>query len=121
MLPLFGGAGTEDVRTAEAHNVLFRLQSELASAEYVLRDRVLELLHGLEVNQAQEVAAAVQEEYRGHYQDHSRALYELDLGDAQAKAAAAMLGSTRVRFQRALLWAELDGLLGRPLVLIQER
>ena len=109
----------------EAHNVLFRLQSELASAEYVFRDRVLELLHGLEVNQAQEVAAAVQEEYRGYYQDHSRALYELDLrsdlGDAQAKAAAAMLDSTRVRFQRALLWAELDGLLGRPLVLIQER
>ena len=125
VLPLFGGAGTEDVRVAEAHNVLFRLQSELASAEYVLRDRVLELLHGLEVNQAQEVAAAVQEEYRGYYQDHSRALYELDLrsdlGDAQAKAAAAMLDSTRVRFQRALLWAELDGLLGRPLVLIQER
>ena len=44
-----------------------------------------------------------------------------DLGDAQAKAAAAMLESTRVRFQRALLWAELDGLLGRPLALIEEK
>ena len=125
VLPLFGSTGTKDVRLAEAHNVLFRLQSELTSAEYVLRDRVLELLHGLEVNQAQEVAAAAHEEYRGYYQDHSRALYELelrsDLGNAQAKAAAAMLESTRVRFQRALLWTELDGLLGRPLVLIQEK
>ena len=125
VLPLFGSTGTKDVRLAEAHNVLFRLQSELTSAEYVLRDRVLELLHGLEVNRAQEVAAAAHEEYRGYYQDHSRALYELelrsDLGDAQAKAAAAMLESTRVRFQRALLWTELDGLLGRPLVLIQEK
>ena len=125
VLPLFGSTGTKDVRLAEAHNVLFRLQSELTSAEYVLRDRVLELLHGLEVNRAQEVAAAAHEEYRGYYQDHSRALYELelrsDLGNAQAKAAAAMLESTRVRFQRALLWTELDGLLGRPLVLIQEK
>ena len=125
VLPLFGNTGTKDVRLAEAHNVLFRLQSELTSAEYVLRDRVLELLHGLEVNRAQEVAAAAHEEYRGYYQDHSRALYELelrsDLGNAQAKAAAAMLESTRVRFQRALLWTELDGLLGRPLVLIQEK
>ena len=125
VLPLFGSTGTKDVRLAEAHNVLFRLQSELTSAEYVLRDRVLELLHGLEVNRAQEVAAATHEEYRGYYQDHSRALYELelrsDLGNAQAKAAAAMLESTRVRFQRALLWTELDGLLGRPSVLIQEK
>jgi len=125
VLPLFGSTGTKDVRLAEAHNVLFRLQSELTSAEYVLRDRVLELLHGLEVNRAQEVAAAAHEEYRGYYQDHSRALYELelrsDLGNAQAKAAAAMLESTRVRFQRALLWTELDGLLGRPSVLIQEK
>ena len=113
------------MRLAEAHNVLFRLQSELTSAEYVLRDRVLELLHGFEVNRAQEVAAAAQEEYRGYYQDQSRALYELelrsDLGDAQAKAAAAMLESTRVRFQRALLWAELDGLRGHPAVLILEK
>ena len=125
VLPFFGNSGTREVRLAEAYNVLFRLQSELTSAEYVLRDRVLELLHDLEVNRAAELAAIAQEEYRDYYQDYSRALYELelrsDLGDAQAKAAAAMLESTRVRFQRALLWAELDGLLGRPLALIEEK
>ena len=90
-----------------------------------MRDRVLELLHDLEVNRAAELAAIAQEEYRDYYQDYSRALYELelrsDLGDAQAKAAAAMLESTRVRFHRALLWAGLDGLLGRPLALIEEK
>ena len=51
-------------------------------------------------------------------------MYELelrsDLGDAQAAAAEAMLDSIRVDFERALLWAQLDSLLGLSSALIQE-
>jgi len=35
--------------------------------------------------------------------------------------AETMWRSARVVFERALLWAELDALLGRPLALIQGR
>ncbi|HJP44600.1 MAG TPA: hypothetical protein QGH18_01200, partial [Arenicellales bacterium] len=81
--------------------------------------------HQLQINQAEQAAAFAQEEFRSYYQDRSRALYELelrsDLGDAQAHAAEAMWRSAQVVFERALLWAELDALLGRPLALIQGR
>ena len=51
-------------------------------------------------------------------------MYEMemrsDLGDAQAAVAEAMLEAARVDFKQALLWAELDALLARPLVLMEE-
>jgi outer membrane protein TolC len=123
-MPLFDGTGGRDLEVALAQNTLLQKQAALASSEYAVREEVLMLLHGLEVNQAQEAAAQAQETYRGYYQDRSRAMYELelrsDLGDAQAAAAEAMLDSIRVDFERALLWAQLDSLLGLSSALIQE-
>jgi outer membrane protein TolC len=123
-MPLFDGTGGRDIEVALAQNTLLHKQAALASSEYAVREEVLVLLHELEVNRAEEAAAQAQETYRGYYQDRSRAMYELelrsDLGDAQAAAAEAMLESIRVDFERALLWAQLDSLLGLPSALIQE-
>jgi outer membrane protein TolC len=123
-VPLFNGTGQRDTEVALARNTLLHEQAELLSAEYAVREKVLALLVGLEINRAQALAASAQETYRSYYQDHSRALYELemrsDLGDAQAAAAEAMLEVIRVDFQHALLWAQIDALLGLPTALIQE-
>ena len=123
-MPLFDGTGGRNIEVALAQNTLLHKQAALASSEYVVREEVLMLLHELEVNRAEEAAAQAQETYRGYYQDRSRAMYELelrsDLGDAQAAAAEAMLESIRVDFERALLWTQLDSLLGLPSALIQE-
>ena len=123
-VPLFNGTGQRDTEVALARNTLLHEQAELLSAEYAVREKVLALLVGLEINRAQALAASAQETYRSYYQDRSRALYELemrsDLGDAQAAAAEAMLEVIRVDFQHALLWAQIDALLGLPTALIQE-
>jgi len=44
-----------------------------------------------------------------------------DLGDAQAAAAEALLEVTRVDFEQALLWAQMDALLARPIALLEEK
>ena len=124
-VPLMDGRRLGATRVARARNRLYQLQAQLAAAEYRLRDHLLEIVHQLQINQAEQAAAFAQEEFRSYYQDRSRALYELelrsDLGDAQAHVAETMWRSARVVFERALLWAELDALLGRPLALIQGR
>ena len=69
--------------------------------------------------------STVREDYRSIYQDKSRTLYELemksDLGDAQAKVAEAIWMSIKVGFEKVVLWAELDAILGRPLLLVERR
>ena len=83
------------------------------------------LVSDLLVNRAAAAAADSDNTYRSYYQDRSRAMYEMemrsDLGDAQAAAADALLEVTRVDFEQALLWAEIDALLARPIALMEEK
>ena len=119
------GAERRDSAVALAENTLVQKQAELLAAEYVVREDVMNLISNLLVNQAAAVAAEADETYRGYYQDRSRAMYEMemrsDLGDAQAAAAEALLEVTRVDFEQALLWAEMDTLLARPIALLEEK
>ena len=41
--------------------------------------------------------------------------------DAQAAVAEALLEVTRVDFEQALLWAEMDALLARPIALLEDK
>ena len=124
IMPLFDGTHVRDTEVALAENALAQKQAELLMAEYGIREDVLSLISDLLVNRAAIVAAEADETYRSYYQDRSRAMYEMemrsDLGDAQAAAAEAMLEAARVDFEQALLWAELDALLARPLALMEE-
>ena len=125
IMPLFNGTQSRDSEVALAENTLVQKQAELLAAEYVVREDVMSLISDLLVNQASAVAAEADETYRGYYQDRSRAMYEMemrsDLGDAQAAAAEALLEVTRVDFEQALLWAEMDALLARPIALLEEK
>ncbi len=125
MMPLFNGTRTRDSEVALAENSLAQQQAELLAAEYVVREDVMTVISNLQVNRAAALAAEADETYRGYYQDRSRAMYEMemrsDLGDAQAAVAEALLEVTRVDFERALLWAEMDVLLARPIALLEEK
>tara|TARA_B100001540_G_scaffold206110_1_gene181531 strand:+ start:105 stop:1430 length:1326 start_codon:yes stop_codon:yes gene_type:complete len=124
IMPLFDGTHVRDTEVALAENALAQKRAELLMAEYGVREDLLALISDLLVNRAAIVAAEADETYRSYYQDRSRAMYEMemrsDLGDAQAAVAEAMLEAARVDFKQALLWAELDALLARPLALMEE-
>ncbi len=125
IMPLFNGTRTRDTEVALAENALAQKQAELLAAEYAVREEVMTLVNDLLINRTAAVAADADETYRGYYQDRSRAMYEMemrsDLGDAQAAAAEALLEVTRVDFEQALLWAEMDALLARPVALMEEK
>ena len=125
MMPLFNGTRTRDSEVALAENALAQKQAELLVAEYAVREDVMTVISNLLVNRASAMAAEADETYRGYYQDRSRAMYEMemrsDLGDAQAAVAEALLEVTRVDFEQALLWAEMDALLARPIALLEDK
>ena len=124
-VPIIDGRRLNQGEVSDAQVRLERAEAELTSREYALRLNLLELLHGLEINKLEHNAATVREDYRSIYQDKSRTLYELemksDLGDAQAKVAEAIWMSIKVGFEKVVLWAELDAILGRPLLLAERR
>ena len=124
-VPIIDGTRVNQGEISDAHVRLERAEAELTSREYALRLNLLELLHGLEINKLEHNAAIVRQDYRSIYQDKSRTLYELemksDLGDAQAKVAEAIWMSLKADFGKVVLWAELDALLGRPLLLAEQR
>jgi len=125
MMPLFNGTRTRDSEVALAENALAQQQAELLAAEYVVREDVMTVISNLLVNRAAAMSAEADETYRSYYQDRSRAMYEMemrsDLGDAQAAVAEALLEVTRVDFEQALLWAEMDALLARPIALLEDK
>jgi len=125
IMPLFNGTRIRDTEVALAENTLVQKQAELLAAEYAVREEVMTLVSDLLVNRAAAAAADSDNTYRSYYQDRSRAMYEMemrsDLGDAQAAAADALLEVTRVDFEQALLWAEIDALLARPIALMEEK
>jgi len=123
IMPLFNGTRTRDTEVALAENALVQKQAELLAAEYAVREEVMTLVNDLLVNRAAAAAADADDTYRSYYQDRSRAMYDMemrsDLGDAQAAAAEALLEVTRVNFEQALLWAEIDALLAQPVALME--
>ena len=125
IMPLFNGTRTRDTEVAFAENALVQKQAELLAAEYAVREEVMTLVNDLLVNRAAAAAADADDTYRSYDQDRSRAMYEMemrsDLGDAQAAAAEALLEVTRVNFEQALLWAEIDALLAQPVALMEEK
>ncbi len=90
---------------------------ELTELEYRMRERVFELWQTLEVLHTRLAAARVHSDYRDQYMDRSRTLYELeevaDLGDAQAEQVKALLELTRVEYQIALVWSQINIMTGK--------
>ena len=80
----------------------------------------LELMQALEVMKIEREAADADFDYRSLYLDKSRTLYELevkaDLGDSMVNQTGARQRQDEVLYQRVMLKATLNALLGLPLM-----
>ena len=118
-VPLYQGSH-ERVARAIAEAEANQIRAELQQLKFDVRDDLFALLQELQVASAERTAADTRETYRDLYLDRSRALYEMDvradLGDAQAKLLEASWLSRKADFKLAVTWAQLDALLGRPVI-----
>ncbi len=123
-VPLASGAQkNRDVRVRQIK--VEQAQLELESTEHAIREKAYDLWRQLRVLHLALVAARVESDYRDHYMDRSRTLYELeeaaDLGDAQAEQLHAVYEMNRVRYQIALLWGEINLMTGLPVLEIHSK
>ncbi len=118
-LPLASGTQkNRDVRIGQIK--VEQAHLELADTEHSIREKAYDLWRQLRVLHLELAAAKVESDYRDHYMDRSRALYELeeaaDLGDAQAEQLHAVYQMNRIRYQIALLWGEINLMTGLPVL-----
>lgn len=117
-----GGKSLRNARIAEAQALRHRLLADQRMLEFELRQEVLELVQRLQQLDVESEAARVNELYRDLYLDRSRTLYQLearaDLGDSQARQAEAVWRTASVEYERALTWARIDAMRGRPLAIL---
>lgn len=114
-VPLLSG-GARDAAIAAARAEQRRQSAELAAAEQVLRQRLLELRLRLDELRIDLAGLRVSGDFRELYLDRSRALYELevksDLGDAMTELTALALEQARAEFDWIMTRAELAAMSG---------
>jgi len=117
-VPLYDGGATSSA-VARQQAELNRVQAQLAEAERVLRQAVLEQWTELNNLRLERDRAVAQRNFRDLYLDRSRALYEMefnaDLGDAMVRLTEAQLDEANIRFATALAWERMDALTGGAL------
>ncbi|MCB1723111.1 MAG: TolC family protein [Chromatiaceae bacterium] len=117
-MPLLTG-GAKDAAVAAAGAKLRQRSAQLAAAELVMRQLVLDLRQQLDNLRIRRSGLMVRNDYRELYLDRSRALYELevktDLGDAMTEITAVTLEMARAEFDWIMTRAELDALAGHLL------
>jgi hypothetical protein len=96
-----------------------RSQADRDLIQMELRQQALELLLRLRALAAAERNLRIESAWRDLKLDESRTLYEqevtADLGYSMSQQTQTRQQSQRVRYCRALVWAELEALAGRPL------
>ncbi len=94
-----------------------KAQLKLTETEHAVRVRAFELWQTLTLHHLDLQSSATRIEFRDQYMDRARTLYELeersDLGDAQTELLRAQLQDHQVKFKLALVWSEIDVLMGR--------
>ncbi len=83
-----------------------------------LRQHILELLLRLDIFKIAEARSQADAIWRDYYLELSRTLYEQevksDLGDAMTQQSKARLQQQQIQFCRALTFAQLNALQGKP-------
>jgi len=114
-IPLYTG-DRKAAATAEDQAAFMRVQAQMKSEEFSIRQQLLESWQTVQTLMAQREQADTLTEYRELYLDRSRALYEFevttDLGDAMVQQTEARLLTLRTEFELALAWGLIDVLLG---------
>ncbi len=116
-IPLFAGG----VTAIEHAGLLARIaakEADVLALDYQIREQVLEWVQHLEMLN-QEIGQHAQNlEYRERALDKSRLLYEMEvraeIGRAQADMAKLLWLDAQAKYQRALIWEQVDAVLGAP-------
>ena len=92
---------------------------ERAVIDMTLRQQLIELLLRLDIFKVAEARSQSEISWRDYYLELSRTLYEQevksDLGDAMTQQSKARLQQQQIQFCRALTFAQLNALQGKPL------
>lgn len=116
-LPLLAGS-VQDVEQAKLSALVVAKEAELLNLDYQVREQVLEWVQRLEMLTQQINQNELNLEYRERALDKSRIEYENEvraqIGQAQADMAKLIWQSAQAKFERALVWEQLDAVLGLP-------
>lgn len=119
-VPLYDG-GARSAAVALAHAQLQQAQANIELLRQQLRDDVADVYFKIQLLAAEKNQNNVFGDYADLYLDFSRALYEnessTDLGDAMVRLSQANFNEVAWQFKQALLWAQLDYLLGKTVTL----
>lgn len=115
-IPLYDG-GSEDAAVAIAKANLAMGEAEYQQLSQTLREEVTELYFQINLLQVEKKQHQVFGDYADLYLDYSRALYEnesaTDLGDAMVRLSQANYDLVAWQFKQALLWSQIDYLMGK--------
>lgn len=117
-MPLYD-SGLQQARVEEEKAKLISYQAQYEELAQALRQEVTDLYFQIQMLAAEEKSNNLFADYADLYLDYSRALYEnesaTDLGDSMVRLSQANYNQVEWQFRKALLWAKLDYLLGKPL------
>ena len=116
-IPLFAG-GVTAIEHADLLARIAAKEADVLALDYQIREQVLEWVQHLEMLN-QEIGQHAQNlEYRERALDKSRLLYEMEvraeIGQAQADMAKLLWLDAQAKYQRALIWEQIDAVLGAP-------
>lgn len=117
-IPLWSG-GRIDAAVAKAKAAVYKIEAQLALQELAAKQKVLELLLGLETLKIKREEVLLAMDFTELSLDKSRALYELevksDLGYSMVLFSEAERKVVQANFDIALAWAQFDALNGNLL------
>lgn len=116
-MPLYD-SGLRDAKVSQARADVSLLDAQVGVYAQQLRDQVADLYFQLKLLESEKQQNKVFADYAELYLDYSRALYEneskTDLGDSMVRLTEAHYNQVALQFKQALLWAQLDSLMGKP-------
>ncbi|WP_083917270.1 TolC family protein [Thiomicrorhabdus arctica] len=119
-IPLYDG-GTEEAAVATAKANFSVTEAEYQQSSQSLRKEVTELYFQIKLLQAEKKQHQAFGDYADLYLDYSRALYEhesaTDLGDSMVRLSQANYDLVAWQFKQALLWSQIDYLMGKKVCL----
>ncbi len=119
-VPLYDGGG-ERSQVAVAKAELMKLKAQQNQVKQSLRSQVADIYFQLKLLATENKVHKAFGDYADLYLDYSRALYEneskTDLGDSFVRLSQANYNMVSWEFKQALLWLELDYLMGRQVSL----
>ncbi|MEA1987946.1 MAG: TolC family protein [Pseudomonadota bacterium] len=119
-IPLYDG-GASSTSSTKAQAEMAKLKAQYKQLEQTLRTQVADIYFQLKLLAAEKKQHQIFGDYADLYLDYSRALYEnessTDLGDAMVRLSEANFNMVAWEFKQALLWLELDYLLGKKISL----